>query len=189
MLTVHRPAWKSDFRLIAATCLFNPANAPQSLKQEIFDALVYPPDVQGKWNKVDEFIKSGGTSNSGLAIGVDLPLGTELVKITSHVPNNPNLGPSAYWMTRDAFDAAKAHPTLDIEDFLGLPAQSHSIKYDVISVTTVTETRVYKSTIASTNQGTFARAGGGEQMIIPNVNSPSFGPRVLDTNYSGWMPE
>lgn len=155
----------------------------------MFDALVYPTDVQGKWNKVDEFIKSGGTPNSGLLQAEDLPIGTELVKITPHISGNPNLGPSAYWMTRDAFDAAKAHPSLDIEDFLGLPAQSHSIKYDVISVTTVAETRVYKSTIAPTTQGTFSRVGGGEQMIIPNVNSSSFGPRVLDTNYSGWMPE
>jgi hypothetical protein len=178
----HGPFSWDDFE----TNGFDPANAPESIKQEIFDALEYPNEVQARWDKVDEFINSGVE----LIEEIDLPAGRELVKITPHIPGSPNLGPSAYWMTRESFNYAKNHPTLDIEDFLGLPGQNHAVKYDVISVTTVSETTVYRSTIAPTTQGTLSRTGGGEQIIVPNINDlNAFGPRVPDNNYIGWMPE
>ena len=69
--------------------------------------------------------------------------GDELIKI---VPNGKSPGRSPFYMKRSEFDRLKNSTSLEQE--LGLPIGSHSVKYDVYKATAKQQVDVFEGTVA-----------------------------------------
>lgn len=91
--------------------------------------------------------------------------GDELIKI---VPNGKSPGRSPFYMKRSEFDRLKNSTSLEQE--LGLPIGSHSVKYDVYKATAKQQVDVFEGTVAPTIQNGYKTTGGATQSLILNTD-------------------
>ena len=53
---------------------------------------------------------------------------------------------------------------------MGIPLQSHGVKFDVFEIKPKGDAVVFESTVAPTQQGAYRQSGGAVQTLVPNRN-------------------
>jgi len=141
-----------------------------SINQNVYDDMLneYPTSLPNREEILDGVIKTGSTT----PVKVVYQHGDELYKV---VPKGESVGPkSPFWMTLDELNSLKTSGGL--EQKLGLPLDSHGVKYDVYKISANLNSNVYQSTVANTIESGYSTAGGATQSLVlkrSNWSSPS----------------
>ena len=141
-----------------------------SINQNVFDDMLneYPTSLPNREEILDGVIKTGSTTPAKVVY----QQGEELYKV---VPKGESVGPnSPFWITLDELNSLKTSGGL--EQKLGLPLDSHGVKYDVYKISANQNSNVYQSTIANTIESGYSTTGGATQSLALqryNWSSPS----------------
>ena len=141
-----------------------------SIDQSVYVDMLneYPPSLPNREEILDEVIKTGST----IPAKVFYQQGDELYKV---VPKGESVGSnSPFWMTLDELNSLKASG--GIEQKLGLPLDSHGVKYDVYKISANQNSNVYQSIVANTIESGYSTSGGATQSLVlkrSNWSSPS----------------
>ena len=106
-----------------------------------------------------------GLIESGSTLPVKKTITEPLYKVVSTGGKHPDVTP--YWFTKTELDNLKADPVNALNK-LGIPLQSHGVKFDVFEIKPKGNATVFESTVAPTQQGTFRQSGGATQTLVPN---------------------
>ncbi|MGB4076072.1 hemagglutinin repeat-containing protein [Pseudomonas sp.] len=136
----------------------NPKNISEgrALIQEYQDAGLSPVQAE-KYAK--------GLIESGSTLPVKKTINEPLYKVVSVGGSPSDVTP--YWFTKQELDRLKIDPVNALSK-LGIPLQSHGVKFDVFEIKPKGSAVVFESTVAPTQQGAFRQIGGATQTLVPN---------------------
>lgn len=106
-----------------------------------------------------------GLIESGSTVPVKKVINEPLFKIVSSGTTPSDMTP--YWFTKGELENLKRDP-IDALNKLGIPLQSHAVKFDVYEIKPKGIATVFESKIAPTQQGSFKQSGGATQTLVTN---------------------
>ena len=114
--------------------------------------------LQDKTRYCNDLIASGST----VPVKHELTAGAMLIKV---VPKGQKVSAyTAYFMTMEEFNSLENSAL--IEQKLGLPLTSHSISYDVYTISSTSDAVVFESTVAPTIENGYSTIGGAKQTLV-----------------------
>ncbi len=104
---------------------------------------------------------------SGSTVPVQKTINDPIYKVVSVGGEPSPLTP--YWVSGEELANLKVDPVNALGK-LGIPLQSHGVKFDVFEIKPKGDAVVFESTVAPTQQGAYRQSGGAVQTLVPNRN-------------------